>query len=183
MALFRIAWQVFLRCGEVFFNMVVTHVPSHFVRKNYLRLWGVKIGKRTYLLRGCQIFRPHLLTIGARTSIGFRCMIDARGGIVIGDNVVIASDTHLLPGGHGIDDPEFADVKMPITIEDYVWLASRVTVMGGLTIGRGAVVAGCACVVGDVPPLTVVGGVPAKQIGTRDADALQYDPSWFPLLY
>ena len=50
-------------------------------------------------------------------------------------------------------------------IEDYVWLASRVTVLPGVHNGRGAVVASGAVVTKDVPPLAIVAGIPAKIIG------------------
>ena len=67
-------------------------------------------------------------------------------------------------------------------IEDYVWLASRVTVLPGVHIGRGAVVASGAVVTKDVPPLAIVAGIPAKIIGYRKEEALQYhlgDRAWF----
>lgn len=57
-------------------------------------------------------------------------------------------------------------------IENYVWLASRVTVLPGVTIGRGAVVAAGAVVTKDVPPLAIVGGVPAKIIGRIGQNAV-----------
>ena len=52
-------------------------------------------------------------------------------------------------------------------IEDYVWIASRATILPGVKIGRGAVIASCAVVTKDVPPLAIVAGVPAKIIGWR----------------
>lgn len=50
----------------------------------------------------------------------------------------------------------------PIRIEDKVWLGANVTVLQGVTIGEGAIVAAGAVVTKDVPPRTVVGGIPAK---------------------
>jgi acetyltransferase-like isoleucine patch superfamily enzyme len=55
----------------------------------------------------------------------------------------------------------------PVVLEDDVWLGLRVTVMSGVTIGRGAVVAAGAVVTKDVPPYAIVGGVPAKVIKYR----------------
>jgi acetyltransferase-like isoleucine patch superfamily enzyme len=53
-------------------------------------------------------------------------------------------------------------VRAPITIEDGVWIASRVTLLPGVTVGTGAVVAAGAVVRRDVPPHTLVGGVPSR---------------------
>ena len=63
-----------------------------------------------------------------------------------------------------------------------MWLASRVTVLPGVHIGCGAIVASGAVVTKDVPPLAIVAGIPAKIIGYRKEEALQYhlgDRAWF----
>jgi len=175
--------KVFQRCGEVFFNMFITHVPSHAVRRGYLKLWGATIGPKTYILRGTSILAIDKLVIGEHSNVGFRCMLDARGGLTIGDRVVIASDTHFISGRHLMNEPGFDIELLPIVVEDYVWITSRVTVLLDVTIGRGAVIASNACVTSDVEPLTVAAGIPAKPIGQRKESALEYDPAWFPLFY
>ena len=53
------------------------------------------------------------------------------------------------------------------TIEDDVLIGSAVTILPGVTIGKGAIVAAGAVVADDVPSYSIVGGVPARQIGTR----------------
>ena len=58
-------------------------------------------------------------------------------------------------------------VKKSVHIDDYVWIASRATVLPGVNLGRGAVVACGAVVSRDVAPMTVVGGVPAKYMSDR----------------
>lgn len=174
---------VVLRIGEVTYNSLVTHIPSHAVRKSFLRLLGARLGRRAYVLRGTTVLCAHLLRIGERTNIGFRCLLDARGGLTIGDRVVIASDTHIIAGTHSLTEPGFPAALLPVTIDDYAWIASRALILPDVTIGRGAVVAAGACVTRDVEACSIVGGVPAKEIGRRDGSLLDYDPSWFPLLY
>lgn len=171
--------------GELVFNMIVTHVPSHTVRRTLLRSLGASIGERTFILRGTTILGITNFTIGSGCNVGFRCMIDARESVTIGDHVAVASDTHFITASHDIDSADFATVVCPIRVEDFCWIASRATVLGGVTIGRGAVVAACAVVTHDVLPNHVVGGVPAKQIGSRNSPLGYSSESsdWTPLFY
>ena len=159
--------------GMVLFNMIVTYIPSHFIRQNFLRLFGATIGKGSTIMRGTTVFDVEFLTIGNNSTIGFRCFLDSRAGIYIGDNVSIASDTQILGGGHDINHPDFPPVPIPTVIEDYAWIASRAMILPS-HIHRGGVVAAQAVVNKDVGELEVVGGVPAKVIGKRNPDALQY---------
>jgi acetyltransferase-like isoleucine patch superfamily enzyme len=159
-----------------FYNAFVTYIPVHFVRQTYLRLFGASIGKDSALNRGTNVWGIPYLVIGDRVAIGFRCLLDARSGIAIGNDVAIASDTHMIAGGHDINHPDFPPAPNPpdpIVIDDYVWIGSRAMRLPSL-IGRGAVVAAHAVVDKEVPPLAIVGGVPAKVIGQRNPDALQY---------
>lgn len=168
------------RIGELLFNMFITHIPSHTIRQGFLRLFGATIGEWSTIMRGTTILDIEFLTIGNGTTIGFRCLLDARAGLWIGDNVTIASDVHLLGGGHDINHPDFLPIPIPTVIEDYVWIASRAMVLPAL-IGRGAVVAAQALVVKDVAPLDVVGGNPAKVFAKRNPDALGYSAKYRPL--
>jgi len=169
------------RLGEIFFNMIITHIPSHAIRQGYLRLFGARIGKDTAIMRGTSILDIEFLTIGDCTNVGPRCLLDARAGIYIGNNVTIASDTQIIGGGHDVNHPDFLPVPIPTVIEDYVWIASRAMILPS-HIKRGAVVAAQALVNKDIDELNIVGGVPAKVIGKRDADALGYSGKYKPLL-
>jgi acetyltransferase-like isoleucine patch superfamily enzyme len=170
------------RIATLLYNMFVTYIPSHFIRQNFLRLFGTTIGKGSTIMRGTTVFDPEFLTIGNDSAIGFRCFLDSRAGIWIGDNVTIASDTHILGGGHDINHPDFLPCPIPTVIEDYVWIASRAMVLPS-HIHRGAVVAAQALVTKDIGELEVVGGVPAKVITKRNPDALQYSGHYRPLFF
>lgn len=89
------------------------------------------------------------------------------GGVIIGNNVDIAQEVNIWTEQHDYNSPDFVSIEKPVVIEDYAWIASRATILPGVTIGRGAVVACGAVVTKDVPPLCIVAGVPAKQIGIR----------------
>lgn len=108
--------------------------------------------------------------------------IGRSGGVIIGNNVDIAQETNIWSEQHDYNSSTYKSVCKEVIIEDYVWLASRVTVLPGVHIGRGAVVASGAVVTKDVPPLAIVAGIPAKIIGYRKEEALQYklgDRAWF----
>jgi len=170
------------RIGQVVFNLIVTHIPFHFVRQGFMRLFGATIGKNSCIMLGTSILDIEFLTIGECTSVGFRCMLDARAGLSIGDNCTIASDVHILGGGHDFNDPDFLPIPIPTVIEDYVWIGSRAMVLP-CHIRRGGVVAAQALVTKDVGELEVVGGVPAKVITKRNPDALKYNARYRPLFY
>jgi acetyltransferase-like isoleucine patch superfamily enzyme len=81
-------------------------------------------------------------------------------GVFIADNVTIRdADNHQMLGRQHV-------TAQPITIEDHVWIGMNVTILKGVCIGRGAVVAAGAVVTRDVPAASLVGGVPAKVIRT-----------------
>ncbi|MFZ2526109.1 MAG: acyltransferase [Rhodococcus sp. (in: high G+C Gram-positive bacteria)] len=170
------------RVGQQGYNIVVTYVPSHTVRLGWLRLWGAKIGRGSAIMRGTTVLDIRFLDIGDAVSIGSRCLLDARGGLAIGDGAVLASDVHLIGAYHVIDSDTFESVEQPIVIGDHAWIASRATVLCGVTIGRGAVVGACSLVRKDVAEKEIVAGVPAVHRGERTS-ALDYDPTYRPLLF
>lgn len=126
---------------------------------NYVKIWS-HIGK-TQLSAG----KNAILCIGDNTFINTGVIISARKEIRIGKNCQIANQVIILDNDfHGVENREKPENPAPVIIEDNVWLATRCTVLKGVTIGKGAVVAAGAVVTKDVPPYTLVGGVPAKVI-------------------
>jgi len=156
--------------AELVMNRVITHIPSNRLRVAALRLLGAQLGPHTYLFGSSEFLAPQHLVVDGQVHVGRYCQIDARGGIHIGRNVVIASHCLLITADHDPDDPDFAGRLGPIDVGDRAWLGSRVTVLRGVTIGEGAVAAAGSVVADDVAPWTVVGGVPARPIGTRSPD-------------
>jgi putative colanic acid biosynthesis acetyltransferase WcaF len=165
--------------GQILFNRYGTHLPSRRLRKWWLRGLGATLESGCVVFAGTTVLGADRLSIGARTNIGWRCVLDARGGLSIGADTVIASDTQLISGRHDVDDDDFVASFDPITIGDHCWLATRSLVIGGITVGRGAVVAAGAVVTRDVDEMTVVAGVPAQVIRKRTGKLdyrIDYDP-------
>ena len=107
------------------------------------------------------------LKIGKRVFINAGCQFQDQGGIEIGDDVLIGPQTIIATLNHD-PDPEKRGgmIPKPVKIGSKVWLGARVTICPGVTIGDGAVVGAGAVVTKNVPPRTVVAGVPAKVIKT-----------------
>ena len=161
---------------------IIMWFPCHPLRRLACRLLMKRFDASSAIYRNVDLRSPYRIVVGAHTNINKRCVLDGRGGLKIGDNVDIAQETNIWTEQHDYNNPTYKSVCKEVIIEDYVWLASRVTVLPGVHIGRGAVVASGAVVTKDVPPLAIVAGIPAKIIGYRKEEALQYhlgDRAWF----
>ena len=109
------------------------------------------------------------LKIGKRVFINAGCQFQDQGGIEIGDDVLIGPQTIIATLNHD-PNPEKRGGMFPkrVKVGNKVWLGARVTICPGVTIGDGAVVGAGAVVTKDVPPRTVVAGVPARVIKEID---------------
>ena len=112
------------------------------------------------------------IELGDDCSVNPFCVLYGHGGLKIGNGVRIAASTVLVPANHNFGDPDVPIYQQGISakgivIEDDVWIAAHVTVLDGVRIGRGSVIAAGAVVAQDVEPFSVVGGVPARLIKKR----------------
>jgi acetyltransferase-like isoleucine patch superfamily enzyme len=116
------------------------------------------------------------IRVGRDSLIGEYNVLRGQGGIQIGERVYTSPMVQMLAVNHVFDDPARSFVEQGITaegivVEDDVWIGSGAILTDGVRVGRGAVVAAGAVVSQDVPPHTVVAGVPAKVIRELTADA------------
>ncbi|WP_117170106.1 sugar O-acetyltransferase [Paraliobacillus sediminis] len=103
------------------------------------------------------------INVGQNVFINSGCRFQDQGGITIGDGVFIGHNVVLATLNHDIDPRKRSTMHpAPITIGKDVWIGSNATVLPGVTIGDGAIIAAGAVVTKDVPPTVIVGGVPAK---------------------
>lgn len=108
-----------------------------------------------------------ILRLGAGTFVNTGASISARVRVDIGRNCQLANHVVIMDSDfHGLLERDRPEPPAPIVIEDDAWIAVRATVLKGVRIGRGAVVAAGAVVVRDVPPHTLVAGVPARVVRT-----------------
>ncbi len=109
------------------------------------------------------------IEIGPDSSVHDYCVLYGNGGIRTGKNVHIAAHTAIVASGHvyeKIETAGFSDemVNKGIKIEDNVWIGVSAVILDGVTIGIGSVIGAGAVVTKDVPPYSVVVGVPARVI-------------------
>ena len=160
--------HIAVRLAYYLLNRWVMHFPSHYLRLAVARHYLGAVGPDCSFLLDCELRFGWNVFIGRNCVFNRGVLLDGRGGrLSIGDCVDVAQETNIWTLEHDVQDDFHKDSGAPVTIEDHVWIASRVTVLPGVRIGRGAVVATGAVVTKDVPAMAIVGGVPAKVIGER----------------
>ena len=141
---------------------------------------GIEIGEDSLVMHGAVLhvynFRnlPNAgIKIGRDSLIGEYSIIRGQGGVTIGDRVFTSPFTQIIAVNHIFDDPKRPFIDQGITAEGIVleadcWLVAVAVITDGVRVGQGSVVAAGAVVTKDVPPHSVVAGVPAKVIKTID---------------
>ena len=147
-------------------------------RRDFLAKIFGKIGQK------CNILPPFKCDYGFRIEVGenffanYNFIVLDGNYVRIGDNVWIAPNVGIYAAGHPLDVEDRIggeEYAFPVTIGDNVWIGGGVTILGGVTIGKNAVVAAGSVVIRDVPPDTLVAGNPARVIRKLGpADKLKY---------
>lgn len=181
----RLSWvKNFLLSFRLFlFNHVINRIPVDVIRIALMRLY-IRIGIGSNVMQSVVIynkeFRKDQIRIGDHCVINRDCTLDGRiGKIVIGNNVDISRGSWIFTLEHDPHSDRHAYSTGDVFIDDYVWIASRATVLPGVSIGKGAVIATGAVVTKDIPAMKIAGGVPAKVIGER-MSKLDYSLKHFP---
>lgn len=147
---------------------IVSRIPSHLFRLYFYRVFmKLTIGNGSSILMGAQFYTIGKFWLGKNSTINQRCILDNRGGIVIGDNVSISTESCILTADHDLNSPVFEGRVNSVKIEDYVFIGTRAIILPGVVLGKGSAVAAGAVVTKDVKPFTIVAGIPAKSIGKR----------------
>lgn len=138
----------------------------------------------------CSVFPLNIVTVGNGTygELHVMSFYPAKERLIIGNYVSMAPNIHFILGGNhqvhtlftypilsrieGKHCQEDAYTKGAIVVEDEVWIGFGATILSGVTIGKGAIVAAKAVVTKDVPPYTIVAGNPAKVIKKRLPDSV-----------
>jgi maltose O-acetyltransferase len=115
-----------------------------------------------------------MISIGDHSGLGVNCWI--RGDVSIGDNVMMGPYVIIIATDHIHDRTDVPMCKqgmresVPIVIEEDVWIGARVTILKGVTVHKGSILAAGSVVCRDVPAYSVVAGIPAEVIRNRLTD-------------
>jgi maltose O-acetyltransferase len=137
-----------------------------------MRRLGFTVGRGTTVSPRCFFGRP--MIFGARCFINYECLFNTSAGITVGDDcffgmrVVVATSAHEIgPSGRRAG----SDRDLPVVIGDGCWIGANATILPGVTIGHGVVVAAGAVVIDDCAPDGLYGGVPARRLRDLPAGA------------
>ena len=142
----------------LFGNAIWNKIPSRHLRKWFYQMLGAKMGKNTFPCRRVEILLPQGLKLGDGVAVGWFAELDARGGITVDHDTNISSHVKMITGSHDIDDPDFTADFKPIHVGHHCWIGTGATILQGVNIGNGAVVAAGAVVTKDIPPYEIWGG-------------------------
>ena len=160
-------------------NYLINKIPFYFVRHLYYRkVIGIGLGKGSSIHMNCFLY-GNKIQIASDTTINRRCFIDGRGGVSIGNHVCISPEVFILTDDHILNSKKFEGRSREVVIDDYGWIGARAIILPSIHVGVGAVVASGAVVTKDIPPYSVVAGVPATIISQRTKE-LDYKVSWTP---
>ncbi len=160
--------------AEVVYHRIVLHLlffPQ--IRKLFLQILGAKIDKGTIIME-VKFFNwhhtgPKGLKIGKECFLGDETLIDLYDKVILGDQVTIAQRvtilTHMNVGyaDHPLQK-EFPKISKPVMFKNGCVVGAASTILPGVTIGEKSFVAAGSVVTKDVPPLTLVAGVPAHKV-------------------
>lgn len=112
-----------------------------------------------------------ILQIGHQVNINYGTSIGCLDSIIIGNRVRIGTFVLIVDSDfHGIHQRNLRPRPEPVRVDDDVWLGAKSSVLKGVTVGRGSIVGTGAVVTKDVPPFSIVAGVPARKVGEVDPE-------------
>jgi acetyltransferase-like isoleucine patch superfamily enzyme len=140
------------------------------IRKGWSKLTGRAVDENFHLIPPVYSDHGINIRIGRNVFVNQNCRFNDIGGIDIGDDVMLGPNVSLISSGHPIDPAErrVGITSAPIAIGRNVWVGTSALIMQGVTVGEDAIVGAGAVVTRNVPPRTLVAGVPATVVKTLD---------------
>lgn len=194
MALYKKLNHILSTVHNIWIRKYVGHLGSHSSIGIGCQLQGggnrtVYIGDNSCIAKHCiigcwkqhngKVYEPKII-IGNNTYIGEYTQISAAKEITIGNGVLVGRFVYISDNNHGRTDFDSLqirpserelNIKGSVIIGDNVWIGDKVSILSGVKIGEGAIIACNAVVTKDVPPYCIAGGVPAKILKNQNPDA------------
>lgn len=164
-------------------NNIINRIPFYFIRHFYYRLMGIQLGRYSSIhmrvfFEGVSIRKRNRIIIKKSTSIGRESMLDARGGLLIGNSVSISPNVKIITAQHELQSENFKYVEKEVKIGDYVWIGTGAIILPGVTIGKGAVIGAGSVISKDIDEYDVVIGNPQRVVKKRNKN-LNYECKYF----
>ena len=144
-----------------------TPSPFHAWRAFILRMFGARVGPGCHIYPGARIWAPWNLVCEDHVAIANGAQIYNPATICIMSHATVSQDAYLCGATHNYDDPSFPMLSDNITIERYAWVCARATVLMGVTIKEGAVLALGSVAVKDIDAWSICAGIPAIKVKNR----------------
>ena len=162
--------KLYIRIRNLFYRKYYKYIYEPTLRSKLK-----KLGHGSLIDRTCVLIDAGKISISDYTYIGPGTRLTGSGGIEVGRGTIIGYDVEIITRNHNYDSFDLKSLPYDdryvfkrVKISDNVWIGARVIVLPGVFIGEGAVIAAGAVVTKDVKAYTIVGGNPAKVIGSRN---------------
>lgn len=156
--------------GVICNSLAASPLVPRYLRALIYRALGMRIA--AWRINARCFFGDNRITIGAKTFVNTGCFFDTLAPISIGERCHLAPQVMVLTSAHTPDESH-ALIALPVKIEDGCWIGARATVLPGVTIGEGCIIAAGAVVSHDCDRRGLYAGVPARRVRELD-DAPSY---------
>lgn len=132
-----------------------------------LRTFGAEVAWTAEVYASARVWAPWLLTMDEGSCLGPDTIVYNQAQVTLGRDACLSQYAYICTAGHEPGRPNNARTGLlvaAVSLDEGAWVGTRAFIGMGVEVGAGAVVGACACVFGDVPPRTVVGGNPARMI-------------------
>ena len=181
-------WSMKKRAGRyTLLQSFLKDIPGEYgpeMRRRFYRKYFGKMGRDVTIRTGVQIFNVNKLSVGDCCHIGIDNMLQAGGGIEIGNHVILGPSVKIWSINHKFDNLEKPLMEQgyeykKVVLGDKCWIGANVFIMPGANIGEGVIISAGAIVGGKtIPPYKILAGNPARVIGTREQPpAVEEEPS------
>lgn len=167
----------FFVCTYETLSSIIFLLPRHkifnLIKSNYLRIQGCIVGNDVTYYPGIKFSPGMNMKIGNHVDFAWGVIVTTKGGVDIGDRVLIGYRTQILSANHVIPESKgrifgAGHDSKKVVIDKDVWIGANCIILPGVFVGEGAIIAAGSVVTKDVAPFTFVAGIPARIIKTRD---------------
>ncbi len=152
----------------ILLNKFINQIPCWKLRKILYKRLGLTIGRNVRIGIGTIVINPSGIKIGDRSVINENCLLDGRGGLIIGHDTSISSYTKIITASHKSDGKQFDYYKQKTKIGSYVWTGTSAIILDGSIIRNLTIVGAGAVLKGETDEKDIMIGNPAQCIGKRN---------------